>query len=306
MSELFNENRKLLKIHVVQGIPGSFIMSNNGDTKVFVGTLDQFIDFLRQNKVSDSDTNPRSIRNKTYSEIADDIVSGKNTSFIVWDYKWNIIRDRIHLQEKSASKTLQKNYSYFVSLREIAQRIMKRKQETGSVTPSEQKVLDEVTNFVKQFKNLVEQRDEEIFSKTHVDGKKSSKKVSSETEKIKQNYAKIFSDLFLKSYNTIKPLYEKSKSERKDSSVTNNKKANDKTDFSNKKDIKPDMNKEKKDNKPNNNQNIPKNETKSDLISALKNLGYKTSEINSKISSIKLSGNLESDIKSALRVLKKN
>lgn len=80
--------RKLLKVKVINDGGTGWVLSYRGGQKVFHGDVDEFAKFLQKIKASDNETAPRSTRNKTYKNIAQEIQTG--TDRIIWVWNTNM------------------------------------------------------------------------------------------------------------------------------------------------------------------------------------------------------------------------
>jgi len=78
------EIRSLVTISIWHDGKGSFTLSYPGGCKIFKGSVKGFAKFLQKIQAKDGASYPKSARNKTYMEIAQDVFNGKDPMIYVW------------------------------------------------------------------------------------------------------------------------------------------------------------------------------------------------------------------------------
>lgn len=96
------ELRSLVLVNVYWNGKTGWSLSFIGGNKVFNGTGENFAKFLRKVQAKDS-THPRSQRNKTYQEIVNDIMDGKERTIYIWSNILNNFDKMIYNESVSSS-----------------------------------------------------------------------------------------------------------------------------------------------------------------------------------------------------------
>ena len=110
MEAIKKEGRKLLKVRVLHDGGKGWTFNFNGGYKVFKGDSAGLAKFLKKIQAKDFESEPKSARNITYPQMADELLAQGNGYIWVWD---NILRKVKSSQIKQAEATvlvLDKNY----------------------------------------------------------------------------------------------------------------------------------------------------------------------------------------------------
>jgi hypothetical protein len=89
---ILNEYRSLYKVRITYSKTGdkeSWTMQAGNEVKIFYGTVDSFAKFLRILGASDTSTLPKSVRTKTFLNLASDVQNKVDTDVWVWSNRWN-------------------------------------------------------------------------------------------------------------------------------------------------------------------------------------------------------------------------
>ena len=103
------EIRSLVTISIWHDGKGSFTLSYPGGCKIFKGSVKGFAKFLQKIQAKDGASYPKSARNKTYMEIAQDVFNGKDPIIYVWS---NILNKLEGMQFTEEVLKEEKLYSY--------------------------------------------------------------------------------------------------------------------------------------------------------------------------------------------------
>jgi hypothetical protein len=80
---MLSDSRSLVQVRV-RYENNTWTIQYNRSVRVFHGNIEEFAKFLQRIKASDDKTEPRSVRNFTYMQIAQEIQTGSDPIIWVW------------------------------------------------------------------------------------------------------------------------------------------------------------------------------------------------------------------------------
>jgi hypothetical protein len=93
---MMTEARRLIKVHV-RYEKDLWTLQYEGTVRVFHGDVDSFAKFLQRIRACDDATQPRSVRNKTYMNMALEIQDGSDPNIWIWSTVLSKMQD-FHLE----------------------------------------------------------------------------------------------------------------------------------------------------------------------------------------------------------------
>lgn len=103
--------RKSIKVTVLYNGNNSYTL-NTSYSKAFVfnGSPEGFAKFLMKLKVSDNASKPKTIRNRKYMDMVNDIISGKDNIIWIWKHMLDKLNSTIYIEEIKMKKEVVLNY----------------------------------------------------------------------------------------------------------------------------------------------------------------------------------------------------
>ncbi len=197
-----NEARKLIKVKI-RYIKDTWVLGYNGKEKTFYGDDNGFKKILMRIKASDTQTDPKSVRNVKYMDMVQGIKKGKDNCIWIYDNVWNKLPMFMKESKNEKINTLSRtNYKENNDKRRFKMRQSFRERRRDNQVEEKPVVFDieDIKGFDKDG-SLVIERDNRTYNVDSRDGDK----IIVDPGRVSVNREEEYEDKYSRTRPTTKP-----------------------------------------------------------------------------------------------------